>query len=98
MTISLNGLSATALETLARRAIDLANDLRKEEPSYRLALEAGVEDHSYSTVRNGRVSYYAGEAIVTMANGKKWRCVGHRSRGDAYSVYRQGYIEFIPLD
>lgn len=96
--INLSGLSADALTDLAKRAIALAADLHLSEPSYDLALEAGVRDKSYDTVRNGLVSSYSGEAIVTMADGRKWRCVGHGPRGDASHISRQGYIEFIPLD
>ena len=96
--INLSGLSADALTKLAERASALAKDLRKAEPSYELALENGVEDRSYPTVANGYVSSFRGEAVVTMADGQRWRCVGHGPRGDASHISRDGYIEFIPLD
>ena len=96
--INLSGLSAVALQALAERAQALAADLRKQQPSYELALEAGVEDRSYNTVREGLVNSYRGEAVVTMADGQRWRCVGHGPRGDASHISRDGYIEFIPLD
>lgn len=48
--INLSGMSADALAKLAERAQTLAADLRKEQPSYELALENGVEDRSYPTV------------------------------------------------
>ena len=95
--INLSGLSADALTKLAERASALAADLRKEQPSYELALENGVEDRSYPTVANGYVSSFRGEAVVTMANGRKWRCIGRCPRGDASHISKQGYIEFIPL-
>ena len=93
--INLFGM-ANALTKLAERAQTLAKYLRKERPSYELALENGVEDRSYPTVANGYVLSFRGEAIVTMADGQRWRCVGHGPRGDA-SLIRDGYIEFIPL-
>ena len=95
--INLSGLSAVALQALAERASALAKDLRKEQPSYELALEAGVKDTGYPTVANGYVNRFSGEAVVTMADGRKWRCVGHGPRGDAIHISRDGYIEFIPL-
>lgn len=95
--INLSGLSADALTKLAERAQTLAADLRKEQPSYELAIEAGVKDKGYNTVRCGWVSSYSGEAVIEMANGKKWKAVGHGPRGDASWVSKDGYIEFIPL-
>ena len=70
--INLSGMSANALTKLAERASALAKDLRKEQPSYELALEAGVKDKSYLTVREGLVNSYSGEAVVTMADGRRW--------------------------
>ena len=96
--INLSGLSAVALQALAERASELAADLRKTQPSYALALEAGVEDAGYNTVANGYVSRYEGEAIVTMGNGTRWKCVGHLPKGIPSHISKQGYIEFIPLD
>ena len=96
--INLSGLSAVALQALAERASALAEDLRKQQPSYELALEAGVEDRSYRTVQYGLVNSYRGEAIVTMADGSRWRCVGHGPLGDASHISRYGFIEFVPLD
>ena len=95
---SLKGLSAQQLRRLAKRALKLAEDLEKEEPSYRLALEAGVRDTSYDTTANGFVWSYSGEAIIEMPNGRKWKAIGHRPEGDAWSIYKQGYIEFIPIE
>ena len=96
--INLSGMSADALTKLAERASALAADLRKQQPSYELALEAGVEDRSYNTVRYGLVGSYRGEAVVTMADGQRWRCVGRGPRGDASHISSDGFIEFIPLD
>lgn len=97
MEINLSGMSADALTKLAERASALAADLRKQQPSYELALEAGVKDTGYPTVANGYVNRYEGEALVEMANGKKWKCVGHRPKGSPSHISKQGYIEFIPL-
>lgn len=98
MTNILKGLSSVELQQLAKEATKLASDLQKEEPTYKLALLAGVEDHSYNTVRYGDVASYSGEAVVEMANGKKFKAVGHAPQGGADYITRRGYIEFIPLD
>lgn len=95
--VNLSGMSAVQLDTLAAKAKSLAADLRKSQPTYDLALAAGVRDNSYGTVRWGRVASYSGEAVVTLEDGSRWRCVGRRPKGDAETVERQGYIEFIPL-
>ncbi len=93
----LTKMSASALKDLARRASVLAEDMKKSQPSYRMAIEAGVRDKSYNTPANGYVNSYAGEAVVEMADGSRWRCVGHRPKGSAFCVTRRGFIEFIPL-
>lgn len=93
----LKGRSSTELEEISKMAAQLSEDLKKVEPSYSLAILAGVEDASYNTTANGRISSYHGEAIVEMANGRKWRCIGHKSSGDAYYAY-DGFIEFIPIE
>ena len=95
--VDLTKMSADALETLARRASALAEDMKAKQPSYALAIEAGVRDRSYNTVANGYVNSYSGEAIVRMDDGKRWRCVGHRPKGSAFCVTKRGFIEFIPL-
>ncbi len=96
--INLSGLSAHELERLAKRAADLAKDLRAEEPSYKLALENGVRDRGYSTVRYGRISSYSGEAEIQMANGTRWKATGHGPRGTAEHVSREGFIEFVKIE
>jgi len=90
-------MSAEQLEHLAAQAAKLAKDLRGQEPTYTLALEAGVVDKSYRTVRYGMVPDYRGEAIITMADGTTWKAVGHGPTGTAEFVAKEGYIEFIPL-
>ena len=65
-------------------------------PTALLAIAAGVEDDSYSTVRYGMVASYRGEAMVTLPNGSEWRCVGHGPQGNAETLARDGYIEMIP--
>ena len=93
----LRGMSAAALEELAKRAAALAADLRKEEPTYELALENGIEDRGYSTVRWGFVPSFAGTAEITMADGRRWRAIGHGPEGTAEYVSRRGWIEFVPV-
>jgi hypothetical protein len=82
--MKLKGMSKEALRSLAKRALLLADDLEREEPSYALAIENGVDE--------------CGSCEITMDNGKKWKAVGHGPRGDAYYVSSEGYIEFIPLE
>ncbi len=96
--MNLSGMSALALEDLAAKAKSLASDLRKEEPTYALALEAGVVANGYNTVRWGFVPSYHGTAIITMANGKKWKAIGHGPSGSAEYVSRDGHIEFVPVE
>ena len=91
-------VSATRAEALAIEMTALARDLRANEPTVALALRAGVKDISYDTVANGWVLRYEGEAVVTLDNGRSYRCVGYGPRGDAHSIYRQGFIEFIWLN
>lgn len=92
----LRGLSANALDCLARRAALLAADLRQQQPSYELALLGGVCNASYATVKHGLVHWYRGEAVIEMADGTKWLAVGHGPEGTAEYVSKDGYIEFIP--
>jgi hypothetical protein len=66
-------------------------------PLRKQALENGVVDKSYDTVRYGRVNSYQGEAIVTDANGKQYKAIGHKVRGSAGDIYSYGSIEIIPL-
>ena len=94
---NLLAMSADELEALAKKCVSLAKDLRKKEPTYALALAGGVYDISYQTVSNGSVDSYSGIAIITMSDGRKWRAVGRGPQGDAYTITRQGYIEFIPM-
>lgn len=91
-------MSADQLQAVAKKATELANDLKKRQPSYALALAAGVKDAGYNTVRYGWISSYSGEAEVTMADGSRWRCIGHRPKGSAEWVSREGFIEFIPIE
>jgi len=69
-------------------------ELRKSQPPYALAIDAGVSDVSYPTVRHGTVAAYRGEADVTMPDGSRWHAVGHMPDGDAENLWRRGWIEF----
>jgi hypothetical protein len=93
----LKSKSARELKDIAEAATQLANDLEKTQPTYELALANGCIDKGYNTTANGWVESYGGEAIVQMASGKKWKCVGRGCTGNAWYAY-DGYIEFIPLD
>ena len=98
MMMNLKGKSRQELMKLSKKAKKLAEDLKKEEPSYDLALENGVQDVSYNTTANGRVSSYKGKAIIEMDDGTVWKAVGKGPKGDAYSIMRQGRIEFYKQD
>ena len=96
--INLASMSPEALRSLANEAIRMAEALEAERPSVGLALAAGILDRSYSTVRWGTVASYSGEVEITMANGRRWKAIGHRPTGCAEWIDRQGYVEFIPLE
>jgi len=97
LTTDIMSMSATALRDLASALVLRAKEMEGAQPTVELALAAGVRDVSYGTVRWGRVADYRGEAIVTMADGRRWRCVGHGPAGSAEVISRHGYVEFIPL-
>ena len=50
------------------------------QPSIQDCLDAGIKRKYYSTPRDGTLVSYDGMAIV-----KGWLCVGHGTRGNAYS-------------
>ena len=90
---NLLNLSAEKLEELAVKAQTLAADLRLEEPSDSLCIEAGIIDCGYDTQCNGYVPSFSGEVVVTLENGSKWRCVGHKPTGSASYIDTDGFIE-----
>jgi len=94
--MNLSRLSKQELRKLSKKSASLANDLENKEPSYILALNNGIQDKGYNTTANGFVSSYSGEAEIIMDDGRKWKAIGHAPTGDAWSIHRQGYIEFIP--
>lgn len=95
--IMLKNMSSKELIKLSKKAMNLAKDLEKDEPSYQLAIEHGIVDEGYNTTANGWVNSYSGMAEITMENGKRWKALGRRCGGDAYYAI-DGYIEFIPLN
>ena len=96
--IDLARLSVEALEALSKKALEGAEDLKREQPSLALALANGVKDISYSTVRWGGVTSYTGQALVTMEDGTSWRCIGHRPTGSSERIDRQGWVEFVKCE
>lgn len=94
--MNLSGISSDDLRKIAEKANQLATDLEKAQPSYALALAAGICDCGYNTQANGYINSYEGEAFIKMADGRCWKAVGHSSTGDAWVAY-DGFIEFIPL-
>lgn len=94
----ISGLSAPQLEELSKIATERATDLRSKEPSYRLALSAGIKDRSYQTVRYGRVESYSGEAFIVLEDGSRWIAIGHGPTGGPDYVSKEGYIEFVPVE
>jgi len=93
----LKGKSVQQLKQISEVSAKMAEDLKAVLPSYDLAIFAGVQDCSYDTQSNGWVRCYRGEALIKMDDGRVFRAVGHGPDGDAWSIYRQGYIEFIPI-
>ena len=91
----LKNKSAVELRQLAREAMEIAEDLEKQQPSVELALLNGVQDIGYRTVRNGYVFSYRGEARITMSDGSFWKAIRHGPKGTASDIYKQGYVEFI---
>jgi len=96
--MNFKGMSAQQLESLSKAASRLAKALRSAQPSPELALENGMEDHSYPTVRWGIVGSYFGKVKITMEDGREWLAIGHGPEGDAECIHRHGWIEFRPLD
>ena len=93
----LSGMSADQIDVIVRRATSLSKDLRSKEPTYELALLNGIDNRSYRTVRWGLVPSYSGTAIIQMDNGMTWKAIGHKPRGTAEYIEKDGYIEFILL-
>ncbi len=93
----LSGKSVEELLQISAEARKLAEDLRGKKPSYRLAILGGVKDASYKSAREGIIACFRGTAEITLEDGSRWRAVGHGPKGDAWSVTRHGWIEFIPL-
>jgi len=90
----LSEMTIRELETLAKQAAYIARELEKEAPSYDLALEYGIVENSYKTVRCGMVSSYSGKVEIAMGNGSKWIATGHSPRGGSDYVESDGYIDF----
>lgn len=97
--IALHKMSRQQIELLNRR-VNLAEktltqgfDQFTPDELRKLALEHGIRDKSYDTVRFGMVSDYSGEAEIVI-KGEKYKAIGHGPRGSASSVSAEGYIEW----
>jgi hypothetical protein len=95
--LAISDSNSQALRDIASIALRLAEDLEKIEPSYTLAVAAGVRNKSYDTVCFGRIASFEGEAILTMADGRKWRCVGYGPVGGCDWIRSHGGITFSLL-
>ena len=62
----------------------------------KLALEAGIQDRSYQTPRQGWVASYLGEALIHY-KGQTYKAIGHDTEGCPMTVTKEGFIEFIPI-
>jgi len=62
--------------------------------SYALAIEAGIENRSYPTVRHGWVPSYAGTAWFKDHLGNPWMAQGFCPDGNAHHIGCDGYIKF----
>lgn len=87
--------SAHELRAIANKALALAEELEKEQPTYALAIVYGIESLS-RTYPSGTVFSYSGTVEIEMANGTKWKAIGHKATGSG-DLYDDGYIEFIKL-
>ena len=96
--IDLSGMSVEALRALSKKALKLAEDLKSERPTLKLALEHGIKDKGYNTVNHGWVDSYSGSVLIKMENGSLWRAIGHRPEGSPEWVDRQGWVEFIKCE
>jgi len=94
--INLSRISSVELRKLAKKAISLANEQEQSNPSYKIALEAGIVDISYINNTNKTIASYTGEVEITMENGSKWKAIGHKPEGNSF-IENEGFIEFIPL-
>jgi hypothetical protein len=90
--ISLKDMSAQELRLLAKKAIELADDMDGESPTKRMALEQGIEDITIV----GFPPAYRGSAIVTMSNGDRWEVTGHPITYDEGYAHH-GHIDFREL-
>jgi hypothetical protein len=91
--ISLKDMSAQELRLLAKKAIELADDMDGESPTKRMALEQGIEDITIV----GFPPAYRGSAIVTMSNGDRWEATGHPiTYNEGYAHH--GQIEFKKVE
>lgn len=94
----LKGMNSDALISLAEKAKEKAEFLKKIEPPYELALIHGVSDNSYDTQSNGWIYSFSGETgNIVLENGQIWKAVGHSSYGDAWYGY-SGHIEWFPVN
>jgi photosystem II stability/assembly factor-like uncharacterized protein len=96
-------LKANQLQLLAMFCNQLSDDLRKDKPSYRLAILNGITDFSYNTDTDPpiHVASYSGTALVKLDNGSIWKCRGHfacRKSVEQTTVIEQGYIDFALLE
>lgn len=79
--------------SLAEKALSQGFDQFTPAELEKLALEHGIEDRSYDTVRWGTVSEYSGEAEIVI-KGQRYKAIGHGPKGTAEYVSKDGYIEW----
>ena len=96
--IDLSGMSVEALRALSKKALKLAEDLKSERPTLKLALEHGIKSQGYKTVSHGWVDSYSGNVLIKMENGSLWRAIGHSPEGSPEWIDRQGWVEFIKCE
>jgi photosystem II stability/assembly factor-like uncharacterized protein len=95
-----SSLTLDECDDLRRFLETRCQDLRNEVPSYEVAIEAGIQDNSYSAPEQGRILSYSGTVTCTGAGGTKWVCTGHTPllSKSGNVVTRNGYISFRKLE
>lgn len=79
------------LEALVKKCDERIEFLKKAEPSYKEAVEAGVKSCFFQE------RHYEGTAIIKKEN-ITWFCKGHYFDDNELYFFQEGFIEFIPFE
>lgn len=76
--------------------VECMADSYGDEPTERMAIAAGVETHHYRAGYGHTVASFSGTAVVTMADGRKYKAVGRSATGTPHEAFN-GYVEFTRI-